>query len=148
MKKILFLLLVISVFGFAQTQKVKIDSYNGSTHTYYFTKSYTNSKTDTTEFVNFADADSVKFFISTNDSVNVKATLIYGDGVLSNVTASAVIDSLIATTNGWKSLDWYKIVANCGNTIIGAKLKLAFQSAGNSSESTAKYTVFLKKYKK
>jgi len=148
MKKILFLLLAFSFVSYAQVQKGRVEKYNGSTATYYNLRAYTNSQVDTTEFITVSDCDSVKIFFSSNDSTKVYFKLIYGDGSLSKVTASSYIDSLTTTTKGWKSLDWSKIVSNCGSIPFGLQLKLDFQATGNSVDNTARYSVYFKKYKK
>jgi len=136
----------------AQLQTVKIDTYNGSTHSYANVATYTNSQTDTTAWVEFADVDSVQFYISTSDSARVFIYPIYGDNVYSKQITSAATDSLVTsgtTATGWKSISWASIVAGCGSQIIGAKFKIAFQSVGNAASSeSAYYRVYIKKFKK
>jgi hypothetical protein len=140
-------LLVCVSFSYAQVEKVEIDEYNGSTLTQSINNVYVNSRTDTTAWVNFEKADSVHFYISTSDSARVFLKLIYGDGDYSKVLVSAVTDSLVTTTTGWKSINWKAITTSCGNEITGCKLQLAFQSTGNAATSElAKYNIFVKKY--
>lgn len=150
MKNILIALVLLVCISFAQAQdlkNLKIDTYNGSTHSYASYSTYTNSTTDTTEFVKFGEADSIHFYISSNDSARVFVKVMYGDGEYSNALVSATTDSLVTTSTGWKSISWAKLVSSCGNEIAGCKLQLAFQSAGNAASSeSAKYRVYYKKF--
>jgi hypothetical protein len=151
MKKLFILisLLFAVTITNAQLTPIKIATYVGTTVTYEQNPTYTNSQTDTTAWINFADVDSIHFYLSTSDSAKVFVKFIYGDDVYSNVLVSAVTDSLVTTSTGWKSFNWAKIVSSCGNEITGCKLQLAFQSAGNAaSTESAKYSLTYKKFRK
>lgn len=138
-------------FGYAQ-DKVKIKKYISGTSaspTYYFDRTYTNSQTDTTEWINFTDCDSVQFYVTGNDSMNVFVTPFLGDGIKSNAIGSAVADSVKSTVTGYKMITWGKLLAGSGTELIGTRLRLAFQATGNAASSeSAKYSVFVRKFKK
>jgi hypothetical protein len=149
MKKIILVLFSIFIvsFSFAQVEKIRIDKYVGSTVTHYTNRTYENSQTDTTEYVSFANCDSVHYYISTSDSVHVLFKYLYGDNIKSDVVGSVYSDSLTSTTTGFTGIPFVKFtaVAGCG---IGSKLILYFQVTGNSAYSGATYSVFVRKFKK
>lgn len=145
------MLVLISSLGFAQ-QKIKILKYASGTSsapTVYFDRTYTASQVDTTEWIDFSNADSTHFYFSSSDSTSLQFGILYGDGVKSSPVGTSLDTICVKSTAGaFKTFHWATLCAAAGSYPLMGRLVITFRSYHNDTQGTAKYSVYIRKFKK
>ena len=147
------MVLMFSLTAYSQVENVRILKYGvggiaATRGTYYLDRTYVNGQTDTLELVKHEDCDSIQYYFSSSDSTTVWFYVIYGDQDKSKIL-SAMVDSVrsTSTTGVFHTVYWHELAEIATSSMFRSRLVVVFKTESDS-QGTAKYCVYVKKYKK